>query len=66
MGPIDAPRLHGKIWVSEDDSRTSFACGPGANLSTGCADAPAGWLACTDLDCDKSVLTRNLWTSEVC
>jgi hypothetical protein len=27
MGPADSAWLHGKLWVSEDDTRTSFACG---------------------------------------
>jgi hypothetical protein len=58
MGPIDSPRLHGKLWVSEDDTRTSFACGPGVNRSTGCRDAPAGWLACDTAACDMQVMRR--------
>ena len=30
-GPMDSPALHNKLWVTEDDTRTSLACPPGAS-----------------------------------
>jgi len=60
MGPADALRLAGKMWVSEDDTRTSLVCGAGVK---GCADAPPGWLACSTTGCDVKVLKRNIMTS---
>lgn len=47
-GPVDTPRLHGKLWIHEDDSRTHFAT----------ADTHV-----TTLDGSKALLLRNGLTS---
>ena len=60
MGPMDSPGLHSKFWVSEDDTRTSLACPPGA---TSCPDAPPGWLDCQTSECDARLMRRNVLTS---
>ena len=35
MGPIDSPTLHGKLWVSEDDTRTSVSKQPAGCVLNG-------------------------------
>lgn len=51
MGPMDAPTLRGKLWISEDDTRTSFS------------HAGPPFLSCTDTVCDVQLMRRNIFTS---
>lgn len=47
QGPMDSPNLHGKVWITEDDTRTSIAAADAYKFSTGTAD-------------DVSLMTRNV------
>ena len=57
---MDSPALHQKLWISEDDTRTSLACPAG---QSSCTDAPPGWLDCEDALCDTQLMKRNILTS---
>lgn len=46
--PIDSVRLHGKLFLTEDDTRTSFS------------DPSFGQHSCDTLACDKGILNRNI------
>eukprot|EP00947_MAST-08B_sp_MAST-8B-sp1_P001412 g1412.t1 len=52
MGPMDAPPRRGKMWISEDDTRTSFV-------------APNVYTSCATTECDHQIMRRNLWQSLV-
>jgi hypothetical protein len=49
-GPWDSPNLHGKVWVVEDDSRTSLASDQRLKFST-------------DAEQDANLMRRNVLTS---
>lgn len=51
MGPVDSPGLHGKIWIQEDDTRTSFNTNSSLATQT------------TNLGADISILRRNALAS---
>ena len=50
MGTFDCGVVHKKLWISEDDSRTSFA-------------KPSIFTSCTNSSCDQNLLRRNLITT---
>lgn len=50
MGTFDCGVLHKKLWISEDDSRTSFA-------------KPSIFTSCTNSTCDANLLRRNIITT---
>jgi hypothetical protein len=50
MGTFDCGVVHKKLWISEDDSRTSFA-------------KPSIFTSCTNATCDANLLRRNLITT---
>ena len=50
MGTFDCGIVHKKLWISEDDSRTSFA-------------KPSSFTSCTNSTCDVNLLRRNLITT---
>merc|ERR1712216_1059220 len=52
MGPFDSPRLFGKLWISEDDTRTSLAF-----------SSVGGPKSCYTRACDHQMMRRNLLTS---
>lgn len=55
MGPFDAPRVHRKLWIVEDDTRTSFVQ-PGDRGFTRGAQ-------CHTTACDRQMAKRNLFTA---
>ena len=55
MGPFDAPRAHRKLWIVEDDTRTSFVQ-PGDRGFTGGAQ-------CNTTACDRQMAKRNMLTA---
>ena len=50
MGTFDCGIVHKKLWISEHDSRTSFA-------------KPSSFTSCTNSTCDVNLLRRNLITT---
>lgn len=55
MGTADSCSLHNKMWISEDDTRTSFSGAKPGGLAFACA--------ANDTACDEHVLRRNTLTS---
>lgn len=67
MGTADSARLHNKLWIAEDDARTSYV-GSG-NFAQSC-DAPGTPANVSDpalggvgASCDRELMRRNLFTA---